>query len=39
MVRRAHNYEKESEAFYDRLADHFDDSFDGFLASFLKNLS
>lgn len=36
MVRRAHNYEKESEAFYDRLADHFDDSFDGFLASFFK---
>ena len=36
MVHKHHNYEKESEQFYDRIADHFDHTFDGFLASFFK---
>ncbi|RZI48271.1 class I SAM-dependent methyltransferase [Lactococcus kimchii] len=33
---RHHDYEQESEQFYDHIADHFDHSFDGFLASFFK---
>lgn len=36
MPYKNHNYEKESEKFYDNIAPHFDHSFDGFLASFFK---
>lgn len=36
MPHKNHNYEKESEKFYDNIAQHFDHSFDGFLASFFK---
>ncbi|MCL2677061.1 MAG: class I SAM-dependent methyltransferase [Streptococcaceae bacterium] len=31
-----HNHEQESQDFYDKIADHFDHTFDGFLASFFK---
>lgn len=34
MSHKNHNYEKESEKFYDNIAQRFDHSFDGFLASF-----
>lgn len=36
MVRQSHDYEKESERFYDKIASNFDHTFDGFLASFFK---
>ena len=36
MVPKFHDYERESENFYDRIASQFDHSFDGFLASFFK---
>jgi ubiquinone/menaquinone biosynthesis C-methylase UbiE len=36
MVHKHHDYEKESEVFYDHIADHFEHTFDGFLASFFK---
>jgi ubiquinone/menaquinone biosynthesis C-methylase UbiE len=36
MPHKHHNYEQESEKFYDNIAQHFDHSFDGFLASFFK---
>ncbi|MCQ8275926.1 2-methoxy-6-polyprenyl-1,4-benzoquinol methylase, mitochondrial [Lactococcus petauri] len=36
MPHKNHNYEKESEKFYDNIAQRFDHSFDGFLASFFK---
>ena len=39
MAQKTHDYERESENFYDRIASQFDHSFDGFLASFLKDLS
>ena len=36
MVQKTHDYERESEDFYDHIARRFDHSFDGFLASFFK---
>ncbi len=36
MVPKFHDYERESENFYDRIASQFDHSFDGLLASFFK---
>ncbi len=36
LPQKNHNYEKESEKFYDNIAQRFDHSFDGFLASFFK---
>ncbi|MCL2676914.1 MAG: SAM-dependent methyltransferase, partial [Streptococcaceae bacterium] len=31
-----HNHEQESQEFYGKIAEHFDHTFDGFLASFFK---
>ena len=36
MVPKFHDYERESEDFYDHIASRFDHSFDWFLSSFLK---
>lgn len=36
MAQKTHDYERESEDFYDHIASRFDHSFDGFLASFFK---